>query len=156
LVKHQVKFEFEFSLSYNTEIMPTPDFDRVHSENEKTHRSRLNKLISLGMYDLILLHGSYRQIEGDAANINSEFNGEPTVRLKASRSKQGEGVCYREVVELIYDGVTLSINGAHPIYSGQIPIEKTVRERVIGEAMDDAFRNPKRIIITDFDPRLFY
>ena len=136
--------------------MSNPDLDRTRIEAEDIHRARLSELIELGIYGLIFQHGNYSQIGGDIMQINSEFNGEPIVRLKASRSKQGEETFYREEVELIYDGSILSINGAHPIFSGQIPTDETVREEVIGRQIKDAFGNPKRKIITGFDPRKFY
>ncbi len=143
-------------MSYNLEAVGSPDFEPTHAKTQRIHGARLNELIGLGIYELILKHGDPHQIGGDGINIDSRFRGDPKARVKVSRSKQGEGVLYREVIEVTYDGTTLSIDGAHHIYSGQIPLGDTIREEVLGEALDDAFSNPSRTIITDFDPRKFY
>lgn len=136
--------------------MICPDFERLGNEAQKIHRDRLNMLIESGIYNLIILHGDYDLIGGDIMGIDSRFSGEPIVRLKASRSKQGSKVFYREIVNFTFDGETLSIDGVHPIFSGQIPTDEADRERIIGGAIKEAFENPKRIVVTDFDPRKLY
>ena len=75
-------------------------------------------------------------------DTNSEFRGESKVIIEASRSK---GIFYREGIKLEFDGTDLVIHGAHQVFSGQIPVDETTRTKEIGEAIEEAFNNPRRL-----------
>ena len=125
--------------------MPSPDFDTTRRGIHRTFTTRLTELAKLGVHDLIFEHGKPTKIEADELTVTSEFLGEPNVIIVASRSKQGEGISYREDIILEFDGSDLVIYGTQQVFSGKIPTDKTTRNKVIGEAIIEAFNNPKRI-----------
>lgn len=122
----------------------------------EVYETRVRRLTALGIIGLIFKQVDSGQVNADGLGIDFAFKGEPFVTVKVLRSKQGKGIFYKEEVVIEYDGEELSINGAHQIFLGQIPKNKRNREEVIGGAIKNAFENPKRTVIANFDPRKFY
>lgn len=141
---------------YNSEAMSSPDSEHVKSTTREIHSANLKMLMGLDIHTLVAVHFNPDQIGGDAMNINQDFNGELTARIKVIRQKTGKEYFYAESVEISFDGQTLSIAGAHPTYLGPMPPRGKKRKTIVENALKDAFENPQRRVITDFDPRGYY
>ena len=123
-----------------------PNFSQ---ENRRLHDLRQWQLIEYGIVELIIRYGDCARIGGQTSGLDFRFTGGPIARVKAQRAKQGDGIFYGERIEVSYDGTILSVDGAHPIYQGPIQTE----DNTVSDAIREAWDNPERTVITDFNPR---
>ena len=119
-----------------------------------THQDRLGVLIKLGVFDLITEHASPRKVQADGLSMDMDFKGTPTVTVDINITKEHGTLFSGERVKVTYDGDQLLVEGAELTFSSQIPQDETLFRQQLGDAFRMAFANPKRIIKTNYNPRL--
>lgn len=125
-------------------------------EWKSTHQKRLNELIDLGVYSLIMANISLTKgTPVETISISSAFRDDPAVHIRVLRSKQQEDIFYSEGISVDYDGKFLTIKGSKltPTFDAEIPQGRKAINRQIGGALRKAFRDPKRVIDTNSNPR---